>query len=1207
MTQRNENHGRDQINIGEIYGNPTINQTQVTVVDEIKTRPFKPTSPYLGLKPFTDVDKDYFFGRNQFLIDLEKELEQTNIILLLGASGSGKSSVVRAGLLPSLTQKWGSRLIDLILTPDRDPFEALYLSLGNYYRQSEAQIARVGNVDTLSQVVQTLKQPESFWLIFIDQFEELFTTSQPEKRDRFIQSLVQLSQARSPDPSLKIVATMRSDFLDRLDLDPANRLAKITDGHRPLMTQMHQDELRLAIEQPAARHGVVFEAGLVEMIIQDVQGQAGYLPLLQYTLNRLWEEELQTSDLQQERTLRTTTYLQLGGVKGALQQHVDAIYQRLQQEGNHLVTQRIFLKLVEIGGDAESGTDWKPVRRRANCSEFKDEQEKAVLAQLIDETLIVSDRDFPAQAQESTVEIAHEILLTSWTTLNIWIKENRRAIALRNRLNDDVARWQANKTDDELWTGSKLEQVLELKNSPTFNQVLGGFSTTANQFIDASQGKRDRHVQAEIQHQRQQKTLYRRIATGAIAALAIVTGMTAFATTKWRDADLGHLQALLQSSEANFQLNRGSLDALIDSLRAGHQLQRSPWLRNDTQLRQQVMQTLGQSLYRARESNRLEGHDGYILGLSFSPDGQTIATASYDKTIRLWSLNGKQEKVLKPLDQPLTSVSISPDGKIIAAASYEGIVSLLNLEGKPLVPSLKGHAGPIWKVAFSPNGQTLATAGDDGTLRFWKTTGQPLSSRTLTAKGTKFDSVAFSTDGAKVAAGRSDGNVLVLDNQGKLIRTLTGHTAPVYGIAFSPDGHIIATASDDKRVILWDSSTGAIQSTLIGHTAEVRDVAFSPDGETIATAGFDDTVKQWNRKGELLDTLRGHTGQVFAVKFHPKSNLVVSASNDKTIRLWQVNPWLKSLAGHSGKIFSVRFNPVGDRIASGDFDGVVRLWNVQGKLLKNLPIRHGPVTDVDFSRDRGMLAVANADGTVTLLDQQGNPLSTLPMHQKPTLSVSFSPDSQLLATTGVDKTLKLWNRKTQKITTFLTHTALLYNSSWSPDGKMFGVTADDGIVQLFTPNGKLLTTLKSNHGQAYKVTFSPDSKVIATSGNDKTIKLWHLDGRLLKTLEGHQAAVWDIRFSPDGRWLASASDDETIKLWSRDGQLLTTLKGHTGQINSISFSADGKLLASGSADKTVMIWDVANLSLENWLGRGCDWMRDYLQTNAQAPRDICTR
>jgi 23S rRNA pseudoU1915 N3-methylase RlmH len=260
-----------------------------------------------------------------------------------------------------------------------------------------------------------------------------------------------------------------------------------------MIAEMQRDELRLAIEQPAAHHGVVFETGLVEEIIKDVQGQAGYLPLLQYTLDLLWETEKETGSLQ-DRTLNISTYRRLGGVRGALQKHVDRIYSNLSEQ-EQLAVQRIFLKLVEIGGDEESETQWKPIRRRANRSEFSDELEQKSLTRLINQNLLVSNR--PDQSQESIIEIAHEILLTSWTTLSAWILENRQAIALRNRLNDDVARWQAKKAEDELWSGSKLEQVLELRKDPTFNQVLGGFSPAANQFIDASLEKRDRLLREE--------------------------------------------------------------------------------------------------------------------------------------------------------------------------------------------------------------------------------------------------------------------------------------------------------------------------------------------------------------------------------------------------------------------------------------------------------------------------------------------------------------------------------------------------------------------------------------------------------------------------------------------------------------------------------------------------------------------------------------
>jgi hypothetical protein len=361
------------------------------------------------------------------------------------------------------------------------------------YPQAEAEFILEGKADSLTHVVNRVKPSEDFCFIFIDQFEELFTIAQADKRDRFINSLVQLVEAltKTGNRSVKIVATMRADFLDRLS--PYSTLIEATDKHRPMIAEMQRDELRLAIEQPAAHHGVVFETGLVEEIIKDVQGQAGYLPLLQYTLDLLWETEKETGSLQ-DRTLNISTYRRLGGVRGALQKHVDRIYSNLSEQ-EQLAVRRIFLKLVEIGGDEESETQWKPIRRRANRSEFSDELEQKSLTRLINQNLLVSNR--PDQSQESIIEIAHEILLTSWTTLSAWILENRQAIALRNRLNDDVARWQAKKAEDELWSGSKLEQVLELRKDPTFNQVLGGFSPAANQFIDASLEKRDRLLREE--------------------------------------------------------------------------------------------------------------------------------------------------------------------------------------------------------------------------------------------------------------------------------------------------------------------------------------------------------------------------------------------------------------------------------------------------------------------------------------------------------------------------------------------------------------------------------------------------------------------------------------------------------------------------------------------------------------------------------------
>ena len=411
----------------------TIFKTKIIQLarEEVKRQEFKLNSPYKGLDAFEERDRDRFFGRHQFVAKLVRELGQSRLILVLGASGSGKSSVIKAGLIPSLIQTYESRFMELTFTPRQDPFEGLYTSLYPYVKD-KVEIAREGKNDTLVQVVKTLKSTDAQWLIFIDQFEELFTISLPEKRQAFLSGLVRLNEflVKNKNHSVQIVATMRSDFSDRLNDYPD--LVDALKNQCLMVTGMHSDELRLAIEQPAIQNGVVFEPELVEEIIKDVQGQAGYLPLLQYTLNLLWEKKYpplekssnktvyQDSRLN-DRTFDLNTYLQLGGVREALQQHVDAIYGGLPK-AEQLAIQRVFLKLVEIGGDEQSGTAWKPVRKQALRSQFEDDAEKAVLAKLIDEKLLISNAPVEIEngrfshSQDSTIEIAHEVLLTSWKT-----------------------------------------------------------------------------------------------------------------------------------------------------------------------------------------------------------------------------------------------------------------------------------------------------------------------------------------------------------------------------------------------------------------------------------------------------------------------------------------------------------------------------------------------------------------------------------------------------------------------------------------------------------------------------------------------------------------------------------------------------------------------------------------------------------------------
>ncbi len=439
-------------------------------------------------------------------------VNRSNLSLVLGASGSGKSSMVRAGLIPELKKSLeSSKFYDFIFTPNEDPFESLYRCIlseeKDYsFREAEAKIARKAEADTLTEVISTLKKENERWLIFVDQFEELFTSCDDlDKRNNFIESLVRV--ANSGDNSVKIMLAMRADFLEQLSSYPALG-AIVNENNIHLVTDMHPDELRQAIEQPAAKHGVVFEEGLVEQIIEEVEGQKGYLPLLQYSLDLLWQTECRTVAADgrshiEDRTLNKTNYNALEGVRGALQKRVNEIYNHLNQE-KQSATKQIFVKLVNIV-DTESGS--KTVSRRANRSEFVGESLQNTLQTFIDENLLVSSAedlsseklqvsDSESLKQSATVEIAHEILLSSWDRLKGWIEQEKEAISLKNWLAGETRQWQKIRSEDEskgreeLLKGSRLELVVEFRQKDAFKNV-GGLRTEENEFIDASVAETD--------------------------------------------------------------------------------------------------------------------------------------------------------------------------------------------------------------------------------------------------------------------------------------------------------------------------------------------------------------------------------------------------------------------------------------------------------------------------------------------------------------------------------------------------------------------------------------------------------------------------------------------------------------------------------------------------------------------------------------------
>ncbi|MBD2077079.1 AAA-like domain-containing protein [Phormidium sp. FACHB-592] len=778
--------------------------------------------------------------------------------------------------------------------------------------------------------------------------------------------------------------------------------------------------------------------------------------------------------------------------------------------------------------------------------------------------------------------------------------------------------WIASNQED----ASPLLQGQALQNAQAW-AADKSLSTEDYQFLNASQEREQREAQ---------RTAKRQIRVGsAFLGLSLVGTMTAIILASMVHK-VEQIQALNAVSEkllgSNQQLEAQQLEALVASVKASQQLKGI--VGNQSELKTKTANVLQQVIYAIQESNRLERHRGSVTSASFSPDGQTIASASDDKTIKLWSRDGTELKTLQGHRGSVTSVSFSPDGQMIASASDDKTIKLWSRDGTEL-KTLQGHRGSVTCVSFSPDRQTIASASDDKTIKLWHRTSSGL--KTLTGHNSAVTSVSFSPDGQTIASASEDSTVKLWDRDGNALKTLKGHVDKVYSVSFSPDSQMLATASWDYTVKLWRRD-GTLLKTLQGHNDRVMSVSFSPDGRTIATASSDKTIKLWRQDGALLKTLKGHNDRITSVSFSPDGQTITSASFDQTIRFWKIDGSLPLiLQGHTGDVYKVSFSPNGQTIATASYDHTVKLWHQDGRALTTLKGHRDRVWDISFSPDGQTIATASWDKTIKLWRRDGTQLGTLTGHGGWVMSVSFSPDGQTIASTGSDRSIILWSVSSKKIKQKWTthHQGNVVDIRFSPinvslpsgtnqtmsGAVLEGVIAtasDDKTVKLWSHAGKAIGELKGHRDEVNGISFSPNGKTVATASDDKTAKLWTLDGTLLRTLTGHTERVMSVSFSPDGNVMATAGFDKTIKLWrTSDGSPLQTFSGHTDWVWHASFSPDGKLLASASRDQTIRLWQLDSTKqqlseLKALLPFGCQWLHDYLKTNPtleESDRHIC--
>jgi WD40 repeat protein/energy-coupling factor transporter ATP-binding protein EcfA2 len=1152
--------------------------------------------PYRGLEPFREEDAAFFCGRDDAIRELVARVREHAFVTVVGPSGSGKSSLVFAGLLPALRMQGRTTMWDVItLRPGKSPLSALAEAFGtppdnvgvfenDAWLEKEATFLRAGDAETLTRAVDRRldgapEKPDRL-LIYVDQWEELYAMAPPPEDkarlarhsadvEKFIELLVAAASGASSRAS--VVMTVRADFYNPLIRNPL--VAALLPKQQVNIPPMSRDDLRSAIEAPAKKAGLSFAPPqLVDRVLDDVGLEEGRLPLLQFALKETWGRREATR-------LTAEAYTEVGGVAGAIQKTAENAYECLTPSQKD-AARRLFLRLITPGeGQADT---------RARSAIPDDPEQRGVVSLFANpktRLLVTALQAGPAGGDaRATVEVAHEALIQRWPTLRDWVRANRDNMRARAAILRAKAEWEENGEQEKflLDPGVQLERGRALLNNPGDVAV-----DDIRDYVDRSLQKDQRRLAAEreadLADQKRIADARKRTAQVAVAGLVIAMVVAAAAVWQYFDATAAKREALAERDRAvlaedaankarseaqtNAEQAKSSLrDALIarqaaDEAKANAQASAEQARANAEQAKANLREAqIAQSHFLADQARQQRSADPAIsvaLALEALPDHSAGIDRPYLPEAELQldgSWRGLRERMIFRLDRALTGAAFSPDGqRIVTSFGFDAARIWDAASGKPIGEPLKGHKDRVNSAAFSPDGKRIVTSSDDGTAQLWDAaSGNPIGEP---LKGHR-DSVwnaAFSPDGKRIVTASHDNTAQIWDAaSGKPIgEPLKGHGNVVVSAAFSPDGQRIVTASYDDTARIWDATSGKpIGEPLKGHGSAVVSAAFSPDGQRIVTASWDKTARIWDAANgkPIGDPLRGHTLEVLTAAFSPDGERIVTGSSDKTARIWDAatgKVFGEPLSGHEDGVRSAAFSPDGKRIFTASSDETVRIW--------------------DASREKAI----------------GEPLIG---HEDIVFSAAFSPDGQRIVTASWDKTARIWDATSGKAIgePLKGHEDRVWSAAFSPDGRRIVTASSDKTARIWdAASGKPIgEPLRGHEGTVVSAAFSPDGKRIVTASSDKTVRIWDAkSGKPMgEPLRGHDGTVISAAFSPDGQRIITASDDKTARIWdAASGKPIgEPLKGHEGTVHSAAFSPDGKRIVTASWDNTVRIWDSAN-------------------------------
>jgi WD40 repeat protein/tetratricopeptide (TPR) repeat protein len=1143
--------------------------------------------PYRGLKALEAEDAGIFFGRDAPIVDALDTLRglregaAPRLLVILGASGAGKSSFLRAGLLPRLSRDDRNFLALPVIRPEKAAISgenglirALETALAERgFAQSRASLrnAIAGGAERVRLLLAALIEKASIGLLLdegaarkpvvvlaIDQAEELFIGDGADEGQALLTLISGL--VTGDDPGVIALFTIRSDSYDRLET------AKAFEGMRqqalPLLP-MPRGAYQTVIEGPAARlkdasRTLTIEPRLTQQLLADIDAGGGSdaLPLLAFTLEQLY------LDYGGSGALTLANYQAFGGVRGAIEAAVkralaaadnDARIPRDAEARLTLLRRGLIPWLAGI--DPETGS---PRRRIARLADIP--PEAAPLIQLlVEQRLLATDRivvhDGAAERSEVTIEPAHEALLRQWGLLRGWLEEDLAALTTLEGVKRAARDWAANARHAD-WlnhAGSRLEDAETIAARPDLaNDLSADDRAYLRQCREQEENqRRERLARLEREREEQERQLRdaqallaankrtaRRTGIGLVAALVLA----ALAGWSWwiaqNAADEARKQTKIAQEQTKIALEKTEL--------AQAQTQRAEEAaREAAAQRDRAVQAQSRAMAAVADLRINDGDAGTGLLLAIEAADQHPSLETEAALIN-GRLHLRELAVLPAARDEVSAVGFSPDGRLAVSAAGDTAEVWQAGTGKR-VAVLSGHGGAIRDARFGPDSKTVATASDDGTARLWSA------------------------------------------ESGKVLFVLREHTRPVVSVDFSFDGKLLVTASDDQTARVWNVETGKRVSVLAGHTKELTAAVFSPDGTLVLTTGKDGTSRTWTvQTGTQLAQFTEQKDWIWKGAFNADGKRVVTPSLDGSAAIWEsaTGKLIVKMQEHAGRVFSAAFIPNSNNLVTASYDRTARIWDGRTGATVAVLAHQGAVMRARPSNDGRFIVTSSADRTAKIWRAEtGQPFATLAGHGNWVMDAVFSPDGRRVITAGRDRTARLWSDSAVTIATGQRtwpgvrtgDAGLLWRAAISPDGRTVAAPSEDDSARIYdAATGAVVRTFTGHTRAVSGVAFDPSGRRIVTHAGDATARIWDVaTGRTLAVLRGHEGFVLAAAFSADGKRVVTTAVDKTAKIWDADsGRLLVTLTGHTGAIIKVAFSPDGsRVLTVSPFDSTARLWD----------------------------------